>query len=121
MKSILLVEDEPLVVAYITAITKSLGYRVQAAKDGAEALWMYDLDPAIDALVTDVRMPGMDGFELSRTLRAKRPDLPILIISAYFTTHPVEARNVLDSPGIHFLAKPFSRDQLIAGFGLLFT
>jgi CheY-like chemotaxis protein len=121
LKSILLVDDEPLVVSFITTIAKSLEYRIEAAKDGKEALWLYELDPSIDALVTDVRMPGMDGFELAQTLRAKRPDLPILIISAFFKAEAVIPMDVFGTPGVHYLPKPFSREQLTRSLEVLFT
>ncbi len=120
MKSILLVDDDPQIVAYISAIAKPLGYRIEAAKDGAEALWLYDLDPKIDALITDIKMPGMDGFELANTLRARRPDLPILVISGYFDKDTVMARDSFESLGNHYLAKPFSRQQLVESLEHLF-
>jgi CheY-like chemotaxis protein len=120
LKSILLVDDEPQVVSYISAVANSLGYRVASARDGAEALWLYGLDPGIDAVVTDVRMPGMDGFELAKTLRAQRPDLPILIISGFFQGGPDVARDQFESHRNHYLAKPFSKEQLIKGLERLF-
>ena len=106
-------DDDPSVVSYISSIAKSLGYRIEAAKDGTEAVWLYELDPRIDALITDIRMPGMDGFELAKTLRAKRPDLPILIISGYFDKDSGAAGKTFESYGKHYLAKPFSRERLI--------
>lgn len=120
MKTILLVDDEPQVVSYISAVAKSLGYRIESAKDGSEALWLYELDPGIDGLVTDVRMPGMDGFELAKALRAKRPDLPILIISGFFQEGPDPAGDLFESQRIHYLAKPFSKEQLVNGLERLF-
>jgi CheY-like chemotaxis protein len=113
LKSILLVDDEPLVVAFIGAVAKSLGFRIEAAKDGPEALWLFAMDPNIDALVTDVRMPGMDGFELAETLRAKRPGLPILIISGYFEKDAAALKSFFGRRGNHYLVKPFTREQLI--------
>lgn len=121
MKTILLVDDEPLVVRFVSTIAKTLNYRIEAAKDGAEALWLYDLDPGIDAVVTDVRMPSMDGFELARQLRAKRVDLPILIISAYFEVDGKKPVDVDSSTGFHYLSKPFSGEQLAASLDLLFS
>jgi CheY-like chemotaxis protein len=120
LKSILLVDDEPLVVSFISAIGKSLGYRIEAAKDGEEALWLYELDPKIDGLITDIRMPGTDGFKLARILRAKRPELPILIISGFFEKEAM-AKESFDGRGTHYLAKPFTREQLVKGLELLFT
>jgi len=65
-------------------------------------------------------MPGMDGFELARTLRAKRPDLPILIISGYFQEGLDVAKGSFESHRNHYLAKPFSKQQLIDGLERLF-
>jgi CheY-like chemotaxis protein len=121
VKSILLVDDEPQVVSFITAIAKPLGYQVESAKDGAEALWLYEMDPNIDALITDVRMPGMDGFELAKTLRVRRPDLPVLIISGFFHESPDIAGDAFETHRNHYLAKPFSKEQLIKRLEGLFA
>ena len=107
-ETILLVEDEPAVrQLFMLALTRA-GYRVVEARNGQEALKMFDQHgDAIDLLLTDLRMPYMGGAELAQHLRARRKSLKLIAISGYAgsTEHELDA---------DFLAKPFSRDDLLA-------
>ena len=107
-ETILLVEDEPAVrQLFVLALTRA-GYRVFEARNGQEALKMFDQHgDAIDLLLTDLRMPYMGGAELAQHLRARRKTLKLIAISGYAGT----AEHELDAD---FLAKPFSRDDLLA-------
>ena len=106
-ETILLVEDEPAVrQLFMTALTRA-GYRVIEARNGQEALKMFDLHgDSIDLLLTDLRMPYMGGAELAQHLRARRKSLKLIAISGYAGSaeHELEA---------DFLAKPFSREDLL--------
>ena len=66
-------------------------------------------------------MPVMDGFELAKSLRAKRPDLPILIISGFFHERPEVTNGAFKGLRNHYLAKPFSKAQLIKALEHLFA
>ena len=107
-ETILLVEDEPAVrQLFMLALTRA-GYRVVEARNGQEALKMFDQHgDSIDLLLTDLRMPYMGGAELAQHLRARRKTLKLIAISGYAggTEHEFNA---------DFLAKPFSRDDLLA-------
>jgi CheY-like chemotaxis protein len=107
-ETILLVEDEPAVrQLFMLALTRA-GYRVYEARNGQEALKMFDQHgDSIDLLLTDLRMPYMGGAELAQHLRARRKSLKLIAISGYAgtTEQDLEA---------DFLAKPFSRDDLLA-------
>ncbi|MBB6732198.1 response regulator transcription factor [Cohnella zeiphila] len=85
MFKVLIVDDEPQIRTGLGTIIpwESFGFVVAgAAEDGEEALALAgELHP--DLVITDIKMPGMDGIELSRELRARRPELPILILSGY--------------------------------------
>ena len=107
-ESILLVEDEPAVrQLFATALTRA-GYRVYEARNGQEALKVFDEHgDAIDLLLTDMRMPYMGGGELAQVLRARRKTLKLICISGY----PGSAGTELTAD---FLAKPFSREDLLA-------
>jgi CheY-like chemotaxis protein len=107
-ETILLVEDEPAVrQLFLTALTRA-GYRVYEARNGQEALKMFDqYGDSIDLLLTDLRMPYMGGVELAQHLRARRKSLKLIAISGY-------AGNTEDELTSDFLAKPFSRDDLLA-------
>jgi nitrogen-specific signal transduction histidine kinase len=81
---VLLVDDEEQVREAGRLVLESLGYRVRTAAGGAAALALLAADPqACDVLVTDLRMPGMDGFEVAQQARALRADLPVVLTTAF--------------------------------------
>jgi PAS domain S-box-containing protein len=108
---ILLVEDEAAVRGFGSRILTELGYTVLEAANGTEALALAAAHAgAIDLLVTDVVMPGMQGHELAVQLAAHRSDLRILYVSG-FTENSVVHHGVVGD-GIDFLPKPFTGDAL---------
>jgi two-component system cell cycle sensor histidine kinase/response regulator CckA len=106
-ETILLVEDEPTVRSlFATALTRA-GYTVYDARNGEEAVKVFEEHrDAIDLLLTDLRMPYMNGAELARELRGRKNDLKLLCISGY----PGSVATTVVSD---FLAKPFSRDEML--------
>jgi PAS domain S-box-containing protein len=110
---ILLVEDEEAVRLLAAELLEMMGYTVLPADCPATAV---DLsrrrDGAIDLLLSDVVLPGMDGRTLFEKLRVERPDLRVVFMSGY-TEEAVVRRGVLD-PGVHFLQKPFNLESLAA-------
>ena len=107
-ETILLVEDEPAVRQLFSQALSRAGYRVHAARDGQEALKVFDQHgDSVDLLLTDMRMPFMGGAELAGQLRARRRTLKLLCISGYTGGSELEFSG-------DFLAKPFSRDELLA-------
>ena len=106
-ETILLVEDEPAVRQLFAQALGRAGYRVLEARNGQEALEVFDqYGDSVDLLLTDMRMPYMGGAELAQQLRARRLTLKLICISGY----PGTADTDLTSD---FLAKPFSRDDLL--------
>src|SRR5439155_21815862 len=92
--TVLVVEDEEAVRGLVREVLELAGYRVLDAASGDEALVaLLRSEGPIDALVTDLRMPGMDGIELTERIRAARPGLPTVVISAYADT-PVNSEDV---------------------------
>src|SRR5262249_28681989 len=107
----LLVEDEPEVRGLVEKILRMYGYTVLSAASPAEAIALSKgRRGAIDILVTDVIMPGMNGRELSRVLAASRPELRVLYMSGY--TDAVIAQQGILEPGTAFVSKPFTPDAL---------
>ena len=107
-ETILLVEDEPAVRQLFLQALVRAGYKVHEARNGQEALEVFDRHgDGVDLLLTDMRMPFMGGAELASQLRMRRNTLKLLCISGY------AGGNELEFAG-DFLAKPFSRDQLLA-------
>ncbi|MCW7755230.1 GAF domain-containing protein [Desulfobotulus sp. H1] len=112
-KTILLVEDEISMLNLCTRMLKSLGYQVLSAGTPREALSCSGSFPGrIDLVVSDVVMPDMNGRELATLLEQERPDLKVLFMSGY--TANVIAHHGILKEGIHFLQKPFSRQELNA-------
>lgn len=108
-ETILVVEDEPTVRTLIGAVLSDAGYNVLETASGPEALLAVARHPdAIDLLLTDVRMPGMNGCDLAEEFSGLRPDARIMFMSAY--TDDPRAVNV--SLGAAYLQKPFAPDAL---------
>jgi len=108
---ILLVEDDDSVRQLAIRMLESFGYCVHSFAEPAEAInWLKDGSHAIDVLVTDVIMPGMNGKELAEEVVALRPKTKILFVSGY-TANVIVHHGVL-KPGVEFLAKPYSREGL---------
>ena len=106
-ETILLVEDEPAVRQLFSLALTRAGYRVYEARNGQEALKVFEQHgDGVDLLLTDMRMPYMGGAELVRQLRARRRTLKLLCISGYAGASELEFSG-------DFLAKPFSRDELL--------
>ncbi len=103
---VLVVDDDPLVVASTAAMLEDLGHIVVEALSGARALDLLKLGTNIDVVVTDHAMPGMTGAELAWQIRQIWPDLPIILASGY-----AELPNGED-PHLPRLSKPFLQDEL---------
>jgi PAS domain S-box-containing protein len=110
-ETVLLVEDHPEVRRLTREMLRQRGYRLIEAADGAEALALAaGHQGPIDALVTDVVMPGMNGRELAARLLQQRPLVKVLLISGY-AAGALGTQGVLD-PGLAYLPKPFTAAQL---------
>ena len=114
MAVVLVVDDEADVRLVARVVLASAGYDVLEAASGEEALAQLGIEPRPDAVLLDIRMKGIDGWETLRRLRSdqSQPEVPVVI----FTAH-LSARQ--DAPKAwrsyeHFLTKPFEPDALLA-------
>jgi signal transduction histidine kinase/CheY-like chemotaxis protein len=107
---ILVVEDEAQVRAMTVEALRELGYSVVEAESGEAALTTLAGLERIDLLLTDIVMPGMNGRQLADRVREARPDTRVLYTTGY-TRNAVVHNGMLD-PGVAFLPKPFTIDQL---------
>jgi CheY-like chemotaxis protein len=82
-KTVLVVDDDPLVRETAAALLQDLGYRVLVAVGGVEALQLLDRDRTIDLLFADIRMPDMDGITLADFATALRPNLAVLFATGF--------------------------------------
>jgi PAS domain S-box-containing protein len=110
---VLLVEDEAELRGLLASFLERAHYRVIQAATGIEALQAAATQPP-DLVISDVFMPGMDGYELVRSLRAHKllSAIPVILISGVFTDEA--ALRLATSIGVHFLVKPFTRETLLA-------
>jgi CheY-like chemotaxis protein len=110
--TVLVVEDEALVRDFTCRVLAGYGYRCMEATNGGDALDIIrGREEAIDAVVTDVVMPGIGGGALARQVAELRPALPVLFTSAH--TNEEVVRRGLIPPDAPFLQKPFPPQALV--------
>lgn len=110
-ETILLVEDDDAVRSLVALLLPELGYKVVAAADAAQAIRLAGgPSGAIDLLLTDVMMPGMDGSRLAAHLRQLKPDLKVVFMSGYIKDEAVD--RIVMSEGVYFIQKPFTIERL---------
>jgi signal transduction histidine kinase/CheY-like chemotaxis protein len=109
---ILVVEDDSLMRKLTTETLHELGYTVFESENATNALAILDRESGIKLLFTDVVMPDINGKKLADEAVRRRPGLKVLFTTGY-TANAVVHGGVLD-PGVHFISKPFTLDQLAA-------
>jgi len=115
-EAVLIVDDEPEIIAGMTALLEQQNYRVLVAKNGSEALTVIQRHgQALDLVVTDIMMPEMDGVELIRVLRRAHPRLKIIASSGLATEQGGSHRaGELEALSVKtFLVKPYTVDKLL--------
>jgi len=109
MNKILIVDDELNMRLVLTAMLKKEGYEIASAADGSEALSILKSGP-IDAVITDLKMPNVDGMELLNHMNDKHPAIPVIIITAHGTV--ATAVEALKKGALDYITKPFDLDEL---------
>jgi len=107
---VLVVEDNDLVRMLTVEVLEEIGYQVLQAEDAEQALPILQGDTAIDLLLTDVGLPGMNGEELAQAARQARPDLPILFATGFAEIVHIDGSEL--ATRMSMIAKPFSIDAL---------
>jgi DNA-binding NtrC family response regulator len=110
-KTVLVVDDDPMVRDLETEVLRVQGYNVLAAEGAAEALRLAGVTATIHLLITDLVMPEVDGLELTRRFRAVHPKTPVLMVSGSLPL--LRARCEMDMDRFAFLAKPFQFNELL--------
>ncbi|MEP1124592.1 MAG: response regulator transcription factor [Ilumatobacter sp.] len=109
--SILLVEDEEGIVAFVRRGLEAAGYQVLVASDGIDGLALAMSDD-VDLVVLDLGLPGIPGEEVLTRLRRRRPTVPVIILTAKDSVTDRVAN--LDAGADDYLIKPFSFSELLA-------
>ena len=109
---VLVVEDEPAVMNVICEVLSNCGYTVLKAYSGDEALILFEQEPNVDILLTDVVMPGkLQGPALTKKLRAINPDLPAVFMSGFANEAAVNGNRL--HPEDVRLTKPIPKNELL--------
>ena len=113
MAHILVVDDEPEIVKMVGRILESRGHRVTTARDGQEALDEVARERP-DLLIIDLNLPKLDGFEVTKRLRAApvTKDMPIVMMTAAFPT-VADADRGITVGADEYVVKPFLREVLL--------
>ncbi|MDY0095514.1 MAG: response regulator, partial [Candidatus Vecturithrix sp.] len=106
---ILVVDDEAIQRDIVRDILEDQGCEVVAAGSGPEALAYITASP-VDVILTDLRMPGMDGVELLETVKQTEPEIVVVVITAYGSVE--SAVEAMKKGAYHYLSKPLGKDEL---------
>ncbi len=111
MHTILVVDDEPNYQIVLSELLRDEGYEVFTADSGTAALPIVR-DTDLDLVLSDMKMPGMDGIEFMRKIKEFNKDLPVILITAFAEVE--KAVEAMHLGAFTYLAKPFSNEQLLA-------
>jgi CheY-like chemotaxis protein len=113
-QSIMVVDDEPYIVGMMEILLKRHGYSVFGFNDPLAALGCFELEKEkFQLIISDIRMPAMNGYELIRKVRILKPEIKVILLSA-FDINPHDFSKVLPSIKIDgFVSKPISNKEII--------
>ncbi|MFP7753146.1 sigma-54-dependent transcriptional regulator [Thermodesulfobacteriota bacterium B35] len=114
MQTILVVDDEPNYQVVLSELLRDEGYEVFTADSGTAGLPIVR-DTDLDLVLTDMKMPGMDGIEFLREIKKFNKELPVILITAYAEVE--KAVEAMHLGAFTYLAKPFSNEELLANVG----
>jgi two-component system response regulator AtoC len=106
---ILVADDEPNLRRVLTAILRRDGHDVALATDGAEALEVMGAGD-VDVVITDLRMPKVDGMDVLRHASKHSPHVPVIMITAYGSVG--QAVEAIKAGAFDYIEKPFEQDQI---------
>lgn len=108
---IAVVDDDFRILESLESLLESAGYNVAVFSSG-EAFLQSRAVTAANCLVTDIRMPNVDGLELQRRVKRQRPELPIIFMTAHYDDDEME-RRVVEDGAVGFLRKSFSGSEFL--------
>jgi DNA-binding NtrC family response regulator len=107
--NVLVVDDEAVIREGMRRILEGDGYRVDTSASGRAAIEKIQ-ERDFDVVITDLKMPGMDGMEVLKTIKILQPDVPVIIITGYSTVDT--AVEAMKSGAFDYIAKPFTPEQI---------
>ncbi len=110
MAKILVVDDEEKMRHLLSIMLESNGYSVEQASDGVKALSMIEEGNYYDIVITDIKMPRMDGFALLKELKEKDIQIPVIFITAFATID--SAVEVMREGAVDYITKPFEEERI---------
>ena len=110
METVLIVDDEKNYPPILGAVLEEAGFETLMANSGAEALEVINTSD-VDVVLTDMKMPAMDGMELLERIKAKDPDLPVIMMTAHGSVE--KAVEAMQKGAYSYLLKPFENDRLV--------
>ena len=111
---VLVVDDEKNMRLSLQTLLGDAGFQVRAVESAEEALKVLG-EQEVFMVITDARLGGMSGYELLARLRSQKPDLPVLMITAYAT--PRLAVEAIQAGAMDYVAKPFAPEELLHAVG----
>jgi CheY-like chemotaxis protein len=110
MARVLLVEDDSSIRCMVTTILSRFGHEVVEAENGFVALTILMDDTVFDVVVTDIRMPVVDGIKLTQTIKQEFPSIPVIATSILAESECQAIAKGVD----HYIQKPFTYQQLLS-------
>jgi two-component system NtrC family response regulator len=110
METILIIDDEKNYLLVLEALLADAGYEVITSSSASKALEIVS-NHDLDLVITDMRMPGLDGIEFLSQLRGRHPDLPVIMMTAYATVE--KAVKAMKRGAFDYITKPFENEELI--------
>ncbi|MCD6269380.1 MAG: sigma-54-dependent Fis family transcriptional regulator, partial [Deltaproteobacteria bacterium] len=107
---VLVVDDEDVIRRGICRVMEGRGYQAEAAESGYGAVEKLQKTP-FSIVITDLKMPGMDGIEVLKAIKILQPEVPVIIITGYSTVDT--AVEAMKNGAFDYIAKPFTPDQMI--------
>lgn len=119
MRTVLVADDHPMFREALASTLKSLDDRVDVLESGSfgEAVEQVSAGADIDLILLDLRMPGMNGVKGVRSLRVRRPDIPVAVISALADSYVM--RECFDAGAVAYIPKSLSRDAIISAIATI--
>jgi len=112
---ILIVDDDPNNKEILSLYLRCFNVEIHTASNGLEALNKFELIKDLSLVIMDIHMPVMTGLEACREMKKSRPDLPVIIDTAYSSDD--DHRIVADSGADDYLLKPYGKEAFIAALG----